>query len=105
MEKPINNVTQSSTPEAYVSFGAGEQVEHYHAHQQSAYYSPEVEVYQQERPTYPTAYPFTNDVQIPQQQASDFGIYSATDAYSDPLMAPPVSGDNLQTGESFVAYS
>ena len=105
MEKPINGVTQSSTPEAYVGFGAGEQIKHYHAHQQSVYYPPEVDTYQHERPTYPSAYPFTDDVQAPQQQPSDFGIYSATDDYSDPLMAPPVSGDNLQAAESFVAYS
>jgi hypothetical protein len=109
MEKPINSVTQTSTPEAFVNFGPDEQVsqcpaEHYRAHQQPTYYTTDVQTYHQEQPVYQPTYSFGDDVQVA-QQPTDFGIYSTTGDYSDPLGAPPVSGDNLQTAESFVAYS
>jgi len=103
--------TQPSAREAYVTYGSSEHsvtqspVEQYEPSVSATYYGTEVQQYQEQQPAYSSAYPYANDMQSAGPPPSEYGIFSSTGDYADPMAASHILNNALQGVEAFASYS
>lgn len=115
MEKTISTTTtQPSAREAYVTYGSSEHsvtqspiepYEHPSSAISATYYGTEVQQYQEQQPAYSSAYPYANDMQPAAPPPSEYGIFSSTGDYSDPMASSHILNSGLHGVEAFAAYS